>query len=230
MSLGEDLGAEAKAIFKEGWGERDGRVIPADADLTLSNECVKLDATVLYADLDNSTGLVDEQSPHFAAEIYKVFLHCAAKIIRSEGGEITAFDGDRVMAVFIGDSKNTSAARCALKLNYARLETITPALDAQYGSGKYAVKHVVGVDTSELHVVKTGVRRANDLVWVGRAANHAAKLCALPAAHPSWITGEVFDRLNASLKTSDGKPMWEEMTWNETGRRVYRSTWWWKVD
>jgi hypothetical protein len=30
----------------------------------------------------------------------------------------TAFDGDRVMAVFIGDSKNTSAVKAALQINY----------------------------------------------------------------------------------------------------------------
>jgi class 3 adenylate cyclase len=51
----------------------------------------------------------------FAAEIYKTFLHCAAKIIRSEDGVITAYDGDRIMAVFIGNAKNTSAVRAALK-------------------------------------------------------------------------------------------------------------------
>lgn len=48
--------------------------------------------------------------PHFAAEIYKSYLHCASKIIRCENGVITAFDGDRVMGIFIGDLKNTSAA------------------------------------------------------------------------------------------------------------------------
>ncbi len=30
--------------------------------------------------------------------LYKAYLHCAAKIISNEGGEITAYDGDRIMA------------------------------------------------------------------------------------------------------------------------------------
>src|SRR5207248_4620847 len=100
--------------------------------LKLNNDAVKLDATVLYADLSASTGLVDGYKQHFAAEIYKAYLHCAAKIIRSEDGVITAYDGDRVMAVFIGTSKNTSAARSALKINWAVKNIVNPALKDQY--------------------------------------------------------------------------------------------------
>ena len=63
---------------------------------------VKIEGTVLYADLDSSTNLVDEYKPQFAAEMYKTYLHCAAKIIRSEGGTITSYDWDRIMAVYVG--------------------------------------------------------------------------------------------------------------------------------
>ena len=50
-------------------------------------------------------------------------------------------------------------------------------------------KQSVGIDTSELFVARTGIRRANDLVWVGRAANHAAKLSARSGS-VSQITGK----------------------------------------
>jgi class 3 adenylate cyclase len=99
MGLADDLTSEVEKIFKARWEVRDGQVVPESEDLTLSNTGVKLDATVLYADLDGSTNLVDQYLPGFAAEIYKTYLHCAAKIIKSEGGVITAYDGDRVMAV-----------------------------------------------------------------------------------------------------------------------------------
>jgi len=229
MSLDAELKSEVAAIFKATWSERDGRVVPSDTDVTLANDCVKLDGVVLYADLHDSTGLVDQQVPHFAAEIYKTFLRCAAKIISSEGGELTAYDGDRIMAVYLGGQKNTSAARSALKLNYAKTVIINPAIETQYGTGKYVMKHVVGVDSSELHVAKTGIRGANDLVWVGRAANHAAKLCALPADYPSYITEPVYNMLPASVKVTDGKSMWEKVTWTSQNRTIYRSTWQWAL-
>ena len=99
MSLANELNAEVKRIFGEAWTTRDGKVVPESEDLTLSNDAIKLDGTVLYADLSASTTLVDGHKAHFAAEIYRTHLYCAARIIRAEGGAITAYDGDRIMAV-----------------------------------------------------------------------------------------------------------------------------------
>jgi class 3 adenylate cyclase len=229
MGLLEDLRDEVKSLFRQTWTTRDGIVVPDDASVTLKNDGILLDATVLYADIDESTSLVDAHTPSFVAEVYKAFLLCAAKIIRNEGGEITAYDGDRVMAVFVGSDKNTSAARTALRLNYARIYLVNAELKAFYGDTKYHLRHVVGVDTSSLLVAKTGVRGANDLVWVGTAANYAAKLCQLPADHSAYITADVFDKLHESAKYhNDGTtPMWEQVTWNANGRTIYRSNWWW---
>ena len=176
MTLGNDLNSEVRKILRERWTTRQGRVVPDPEALKLGNDAVLLDGTVLYADLNGSTNLVDSYKPSFAAEVYKCFLTCAARIVRAGGGEITAYDGDRIMAVYIGDRKNTDAARTALKINYAVREIINPAIRDQYPNDRYAVSHVVGIDTSKLFVARIGVRGDNDLVWVGRAANYAAKL------------------------------------------------------
>src|SRR5260370_32820312 len=156
MALNDDLNKEVAAIFKAAWATRDGTVVPAGDSLSLGNDAVELDATVLYADLADSTQLVDGHIPAFAAEVYKTFLHCAAKIIRQEGGTITAYDGDRIMAVYLGTAKNTSAARTALKINHAATYIINPAMRAQNSSEAYVLKHVVGSDSSKLFVARTG--------------------------------------------------------------------------
>jgi class 3 adenylate cyclase len=137
VGLKADLETEVKNVFSAKWDERDGNVVPQDDSVTLGNDAVKLNATVLYADLADSTKLVDSQVAFVAAEIYKTFLHCAAKIIRSEDGEITAYDGDRVMAVFIGDLKNTRAVRSAMKIHYAVLYMVNPAFKAVYKEKSY---------------------------------------------------------------------------------------------
>ena len=81
-------------------------------------------------------------------------------------------------------------------------------------------------------IAKTGIRGSNDLVWVGRAANYAAKLCSLrEATHSSYITEDVFNQLNEASKLG-GSPkriMWDKATWTETGLTIYRSSWWWPV-
>src|SRR5215469_10663410 len=119
MALKDDLDTEVRQIFRSQWTKRDGNVVPDDDNLKLTNDAVKLTATVLYADLADSTKLVDEHTKEFAAEIYKAYLHCAGKIIRDEGGVITAYDGDRIMAVYIEGAKNTAAVRTAMKINFA---------------------------------------------------------------------------------------------------------------
>ena len=230
MTLGNNLNSEVGKILQEKWSERRGRVVPNPDDLKLSNDAVTLDGTVLYADLDDSTGMVNNFKPWFAAEVYKCYLACAARIIHSEGGVITSYDGDRIMAVFIGDLKNTDAARTALKINYAVQKIINPAIQSNYPDSAYTVKHVVGIDTSPLFVARTGIRGDNDLVWVGRAANYAAKLSARDGA-PTQITAEVYDKLNENSRIGgDGRNMWTPATAREIGnRRIYTSTWWWEV-
>ena len=226
MALADDLNSQVVQIFREQWTTRSGRVVPEPDDLALGDDAVVLEGTVLYADLDESTDLVNQKKPEFAAEVYKAFLGCAARIIRAEGGEITGYDGDRIMAVFIGGRKNSKAARAGLKINYAVLKIINPALDRQYPNNRYTVKHQVGIDTSQLLVARTGIRGANDLVWVGRAANYAAKLSER-SGPATQITAEVYNRLNRDSKfSSDGRNRWRRQTAAEIGgATIYTSTW-----
>ena len=226
MGLADDLASEVGVIVRSAWSVREGEVVPDTPDIKLGNEGVTLDATVLYADIDGSTNMVDSKPAQFAAEVYKTYLLCAARLIKSEGGVITAYDGDRVMAVFIGKSKNTSAVRCALKIKSAVKEIINPAL-RQY-EPDITLQQVVGIDTSELLVARTGIRGSNDLVWVGPAANHAAKLSGISEQpYATFISSEVYDNMHSSVKETDGVDMWEARTWK--GETVYRSSWYWHV-
>jgi len=233
MGLNDDLAAEVKSIFSAQWEVQTTTSVPAPENLRLNaNHAKDLEtATVLYADLDGSTNMVDNYDWSFSAEVYKAYLRCASAIIRSESGVITAYDGDRVMAVFTGDSKNTSAVRCALKINYAVCEIIRPALKAHYSNKNFNLKHVIGIDTSQLRTARIGVRGDNDLVWIGRAANYAAKLTAISEVNKStWITKAVYDRLRDEVKISNGAPMWEARTWTSMNNLpIYCSTYWWRI-
>jgi class 3 adenylate cyclase len=98
--------------------------------------------------------MVDCSTPQFAAEVYTAYLLCASRIIKSEGGTITAYDGDRVMAVFIGKAKNTCAVRTGLKIKGVVDNIINPAIKNQYNN-EFELKQVVGIDTSDLLVART---------------------------------------------------------------------------
>ncbi|MEI8291406.1 MAG: adenylate/guanylate cyclase domain-containing protein [Verrucomicrobiota bacterium] len=229
MSFINDLTSEVSKIFKTTWQKRDGQVVPEAEDVKLDNDAVQLDGTVLYADLAESTNLVMLKTNEFAAEVYKSYLVCASRIIKENGGFITAFDGDRVMGVFIGNRKNSSAAIAALQINYAVTYIINPQIKEVYKTSTFVLSQSVGIDTSKLFIAKTGVRGANDLVWVGRSANYAAKLCSLrEGSFTSFITSDVFAALAEDAKFG-GDPkqvMWEQSYWADQKLMIYRSSWW----
>ncbi|HEX03759.1 MAG TPA: adenylate/guanylate cyclase domain-containing protein [Bacteroidetes bacterium] len=229
MALADDIKSNVKKILSEKWETRQGQVVPSPEKLYLKNEAVELEGTVLYADLDGSTYMVDNNEPWFSAEVYKSYLWCCAKIIKDNDGVITAYDGDRIMAVYIGDRRNSNAAQTALKINYAVQKIINPSIKEQY-SNSYEVKQVVGIDTSNLFVTRTGVRGDNDLVWVGRAANYAAKMTSLSSDTPSWISEAVYKKINKDTKFTDGKNMWVRKKWTSMNDFIiYSSSWIWPI-
>jgi class 3 adenylate cyclase len=227
VGLKEELEYAVKRIISEDrWTRRDGTVVPAPESLRLGNDGVNLDATVLYADMSDSTVLVDKYRPNFAAEIYKSYLACAARVLKSQGGIVTAYDGDRVMGVFIGENKETNALRAAFKINGAVWDVVKPAIKVEYPTTDYNLKHVIGVDSSNLLVSRIGVRNDNDLVWVGRAANYAAKLSALPNDFTIYITSTVYAKADRSVLYSNGQHMWEERWWTSMNNMsIYASRW-----
>jgi len=234
MPLQDDLKAEVKKIFKTAWTTRAGQVVPDPDNLTLGNQAVEFDrATVLYADLNGSTRMVDKKCWEFSAEVYKAFLHCAGKVIRQEGGEITAYDGDRIMGIFIGELQSTRATRAGLKIHWATKNVVQPALKEQYINSDFTIRHVVGIDTSQIRAARTGVRGDNDLVWVGRAANYAAKLTELGHLPEStFITAAVFEKIadDGRYGGADRELMWKQYNWTQmNNQKIYGSTWWWKI-
>lgn len=231
MGLKDELTTFCHDVFHSKWETTEGKKIPdEDSRLTLKNTAITIEGTVLYADLDGSTAMVDGYKNWFAAEIYKTYLYCCARIISAQGGVVTAYDGDRVMAVFIGAAKNTNAVKAAMKIRWAVDNIIMPKINERYTNNTFVLRHVTGIDTCELFVAKTGARGANDLVWVGKAANYAAKLTSLPSTY-IYITSRVYGKLADEAKTQKGTSMWEAVTWNAfNNETIYRSNWHWSVN
>jgi class 3 adenylate cyclase len=233
MPLKDDLSQKVAEFASTSWGDiPNGHAIPAAEDLTFGNDGRRLEACILYADLRGSTRMVDAIPDSRAAEYYKAYLHCAGKLIRENGGEIQAYDGDRVMGVFLGAFRADNAVETALNLNYAVAQIINPTFLAQYTADRHRpLEHTVGIDASTVLVAKTGVRVDSDLVWVGPAANYAAKLNSfegLDADFPARITVEAFNLLRrpeSRTSTSTGALMWDGPYTDLDPRHHYRTAW-----
>ena len=237
MTLKDDLSNKVSDILSQTWDMREGRIVPSTNDVALTGGAVKLDATVLYADLVQSSKLATDFQQRTAAKVIRSFLYCVCRLITEHDGKITSFDGDRVMGIFLSGSKNTNAATCALKINYVTLKIIQPKVANHFTSFRktgFEISHCVGVDTSAVLAVRVGQRGSNDLVWVGRSPNLAAKLSDIRnSPYHSYITEDVFSKLNDSAKYggANKKLMWEKRSFQYIGESttVYRSSWWWSL-
>ena len=219
MSLSANIKTDIQTIIDTGWSLRKGKKVPKTDDVKLAGGSVELDATFMYADLANSSKMSKELDRRVAAKIMKSFLSTTCRLIRSQGGTIVSFDGDRVMGIFIGDSKNSSAAKCALQIKYVVNDIIRPKFETKYDSVKntsFVITHSVGIDSGTILGVRGGVRGDNDLIWIGRAANLAAKLSDIRMVYnKSFITATVYNMLNeASKYDGDGNNMWEQATYD----------------
>ncbi len=235
MSKADEIANDVQSTINTKWNKRNGNKIPDTDNIALSGGAVEIDATFLYADLANSSKMVKELDRRIAAKILKAFLASTSKLIMHNNGKVVSFDGDRVLGVFYGDGKNSAAAKCALQIKYVVKEIIKPKFEAQYTTVKdasFTINHGVGVDTGTVLAVRGGVRGSNDLIWIERAPNLAAKLSdQRESPYQSIITARVYNSLNDKSKYGgDKKNMWEQRSWSFLGDNitVYRSSWHWE--
>jgi len=228
MTLREEVDKAVNDILTIPFKEENGIVVPTTDTVALRDGAKLIDATYVYADLADSTGLAHKYKKFATAKIIRAYLTVATRILKASGGEIRSFDGDRVMAIFIGKNKNTSAIDAALKLNYAINKILNPALQEQWNDLKWTMSHGVGIDTGEAMIVRGGVRGDNDLVSIGRAPNVAAKLSEKRGGNLVNITGNVYEHMADTAKVSDDKNMWTSMgsaTYGGETVAYYGSSW-----
>src|SRR5688572_5640400 len=146
MGFLEDLTRRVARFAVEDWGHiPSARVPPGPEDLSFENSGERLEVCVLYADLHRSTEMVDQLPDTLAAAYYKAFLHCAARIIKRNDGTIQAYDGDRVMAIYVGDDMAHRAVKSALELHWAVLNVVNPSFATAKPLQHRLLQHTVGI-------------------------------------------------------------------------------------
>lgn len=221
------------------WSITNGTVVPTTDDIVMRNGGRLIDATYAYADLADSSKIAQTLKKEAAAKIIRAFVNSATRILRNFGGEIRSFDGDRVMAIYVGDDKNWNAVRAAFAINWAVVEVIRPAIKSNWSDGEdfCNISHRVGIDTGESLIVRGGARNNNDLISVGAAPNIAAKLSDLKNGHTTYITDRVYGELadNLLYYESNGyrqncwSKLYSSIQIGGTYNTVYGSTVYWGI-
>lgn len=226
-----------KEIISTPWAIANGTQVPETDDVALKNGGKLVDATYLYADLADSSKIAQSLNKEAAAKIIKVYVNTATRILRHKGGEIRSFDGDRVMAIFMGADKDDRAVRAAMGINWAVHQVMRPAIKDGWTDGAdfAEVSHGVGIDSGEALIIRGGIRNNNDLISVGVAPNVAAKLSDIRDWRASlFITDRVKAELSEPyLKYDTHKDVWSVINWSyKVGGKsvtVYGSSVYWEI-
>ena len=77
-----------RGIIDKKWNKRKGNVVPSTEDVALAGGAVELEATMLYADLANSSRMAKELDRRITAKILKSFLATTARLNSREEWEV----------------------------------------------------------------------------------------------------------------------------------------------
>lgn len=236
MSFKDDLMAARDSIVGTAFNVRSGTVVPTTADVGY-NEAVKLSATYLYADMADSSGLVAVSPPETVGKILRLYLDLSVRIIRRNDGHIRSFDGDRVMAIFIGDQRYDAAVKSAMQIKWACSDLIQPKIKEKYKGVQesgWVVRTGCGITSGDALIVRGGVRQSSsDLVSVGVAPNLAAKLSDVrEEPYNVRIGAATYRNLSDKARLSKGVDMWSgtyDLKMGGKSYKYYRSSYHWSV-
>ena len=194
-----------------------GIVLKTSRESSINVECA-----CLFTDFGGSTSLVDKYDHKFSSWLLKSYLKCASTVIKQSGGIISAFEGDGLLGLFMGNSKESDAVRCAFKIQWTVVNIIQPMTDQLFPEKKYRMEQVVGIDSSDLSAIKTQVWDHYDVLWIGRSANYSANLTQYNHDdYSTYITSDVYSKLPKELLASNSIKFWDLMTETVNEMAIY---------
>ena len=231
MGLKGDIVNRIDTYIQGEYDIKNTRKIPTAQDLGFRRHGRIVKTAILYADLRGSSEVTERHRGYTTARIFKSFLYAMARIARSHDGEIRSYDGDRIMVVFPPDASNENAVcdvavRTGMEMAWFFDKILVPKLKRYDDSLDFGI----GIAFSPMLAVRVGLSRNpdnNDIVFIGRAANLAAKLSD-KAKSPNhiWIDHETYRRLDNVWKYVDSqasrrnrRSMWKDRTLNFAGDR-----------
>lgn len=220
----KDIEDRVRKCFGTPFDLRVARTIPRADKLALHNGCRHCEGAVLYSDVVQSSVLAAEFDDEGAAKIIQAFIVGSAQVIKYYGGTVTAYDGDRVMAVFDDDQPEVSAVHAALCIGGFVGTVLNPVMNEFFGLPRKSqrIRHCSGVDRGDMLAVKIGIRGNSDLLWSGRPANYAAKMSSnRDPFYPTVVSGRVFQKLDDQYKRTRDVTFWKRFRCEAVGMDVF---------
>lgn len=207
--------------------------VPSPEDIPLGNSAAELEATTLFIDVRQSSDITNAFRQQTAAKMMKAYFDGSVRIISSNHGVVRSFNGDGMLAVFMGGGRSNNAVKAAMQTKWFVEEVLRSQFNKYFSNNQAAVGKALdfsigaGLDEGTIFAVRVGVKGTNDVAWVGRCTNTSAKLANSTSSPRSIaITREVYSRLRQDRTHSGHAHMWTDEAMREIGgvTRAVRST------
>ena len=160
--------------------------------------------TVVFADIVESTSLVERLEPETAQRVLDRFFDCMRDVVERHGGRVEKFIGDAVMAVFgvpvVHEDDALRAVRAAVGMREA-LARLNGELDGTLG---VSIQMRIGVATGE---VVTGDPSSGKAFVTGDAVNVAARLQAAGTPGDVLVGGSTYRLIRNAVSSEPLGPV-----------------------
>lgn len=239
MATNQDTLTKIDEYLNASYLQEETRIVPKRTDLTFGNTVKKMPmVVVLYVDMRKSRTILSDATTFWSVKIHRAFLLALTHCVERRSGHMRSFNGDGIMAFFVGENASSRAVRAAmdtkgfiLKLN-----------EHLHDGGIKTIDFGIGVAQGEVMVAKSGKagddQTKQDLIWIGLPVYMAVELSDF-AKNPRniWISNNVRtslgkqDYLNV-LSDNEGGSIWvkETRVFKSVGQKEVRATsWYFKV-
>jgi len=215
--------------------KEDTRVVPKKSDLTFGNTTKKMSfAVVLYIDMRKSRKILSDASTFWSVKIHRAFLLALTHCVERRDGHMRSFNGDGILAFFVGENASSRAVRTAMDMKGFVLK-INEHLENESVN---KIDFGIGIAQGEIMVAKSGKagddQTKQDLIWVGLPVYMAVELSDYAHSPDNlWISNNVRTSIGKEeyldvIYDKEGKSMWSKVTrkFKSVGEKEVRSTSW----
>lgn len=138
-----------------------------------------VEASVLFADIRNFTGLSEQLTPAAVVDLLNRYFAAIDPAIRGEGGWINKFGGDSLLAVFGAPVPHANHAARGVRAAIAMRAALVGFNDTQAAAGRPTIRIGIGVHSGEFIAGSVGSPDRLEYTVIGDAVNVAARIQAL---------------------------------------------------
>lgn len=235
MATNQETLDKLSEYLNQSYVQEDTRIVPKRTDLTFGNTVKKLSfAVVLYVDMRKSRKILSDATTFWSVKVHRAFLLALTHCVEKRDGHLRSFNGDGIMAFFVGENASSRAVRAAMDTKGFVLK-LNELLEKK---GLNPIDFGIGIAQGAVMVAKSGKAgddfTKQDLIWVGLPVYLAVELSDYAKSPRNiWISNNVRSSIGKEsyldvVYDKDGDSMWvkESRKFKSVGEKEVRATSW----